>query len=227
MTDVERKRKWIINVAFYAMLLVLGFLFYKYAFGVCFPIMFAFVVAVFLQKPKNFIVKKTPIKKGFASTICVFALMIIAAAVVVLIGVRAAEEVRGFIDYLTVQFSNLDSVVNTVENSLLSFVGKLPEFISETATEGIASLFTQLREFIAGTNTELPDQITDSLSGFSLSWLSAPITGVISTASRIPSLLISIVVTIVLACFMTADYDLITRFIYCQFPKEKRKDCFG
>ena len=23
---------------------------------------------------------------------------------------------------------------------------------------------------------------------------------------------------------MTADYDLITRFIYCQFPKEKRKD---
>ena len=224
MTDVERKRKWIINVAFYAMLLVLGFLFYKYAFGVCFPIMFAFVVAVFLQKPKNFIVKKTPIKKGFASTICVFALMIIAATVVVLIGVRAAEEVRGFIDYLTVQFSNLDSVVNTVENSLLSFVGKLPEFISETATESIASLFTQLIEFIAGTNTELPDQITDSLSGFSLSWLSAPITGVISTASRIPSLLISIVVTIVLACFMTADYDLITRFIYCQFPKEKRKD---
>lgn len=23
---------------------------------------------------------------------------------------------------------------------------------------------------------------------------------------------------------MTADYDLITRFVYCQFPKEKRKD---
>ncbi len=224
MTDVERKRKWIINVAFYAMLLVLGFLFYKYAFGVCFPIMFAFVVAVFLQKPKNFIVKKTPIKKGFASTICVFALMIIAAAVVVLIGVRAAEEVRGFIDYLTVQFSNLDSVVNTIENSLLSFVGKLPEFIGETATESIASIFTQIREFIAGTNTELPGQITESLPGFNLSWLSAPITGVISTASRIPSIIISIVVTIVLSCFMTADYDLIMRFVYCQFPKEKRKD---
>ncbi len=224
MTDVERKRKWIINVAFYAMLLVLGFLFYKYAFGVCFPIMFAFVVAVFLQRPKNFIVKKTPLKKGFASTICVFALMIIAAAVVVLIGVRAAEEVRGFIDYITVQFNNLDSIVNTVETAVLSFVGKLPEFISETATESIASIFTQVREFIAGTNTELPDQITESLPGFSLSWITTPITGVISTASRIPSLIISIVVTIVLSCFMTADYDLITRFIYCQFPKEKRKD---
>lgn len=224
MTDTERKRKWIINVAFYAMLLILGFLFYKYAFGVCFPIMFAFVVAVLLQRPKNFIVNKTPIKKGFASTICVFALMLIAAAIVVLIGVRAAEEVRGFIDYVTIQFSNLDTIVNTIENALMSFVGKLPEFISETATESLAAIFTQIREFIAGTATELPEQLTGSLSGFDFSWLSAPITGVLSTATRIPSIIISIVVTIVLACFMTADYDLITRFVYCQFPKEKRKD---
>lgn len=224
MTDVEKKRKWIINVAFYAMLLVLGFLFYKYAFGVCFPIMFAFVVAVLLQRPKNFIVKKTPIKKGFAATICVFTLMIIAAAVVVLIGVRAAEEVRGFIDYITVQFSNFDSIVNTIEDFVLGVVGRLPDFISETATESISSIFTQIREFIAGTNTELSDQLTQSLPGFELSWLSAPLTGVISTASRIPSILIGIVVTIVLACFMTADYDLIVRFVYCQFPKYKRKD---
>ena len=224
MTDTERKRKWIINVAFYAMLLILGFLFYKYAFGVCFPIMFAFVVAVLLQRPKNFIVNKTPIKKGFASTICVFALMLIAAAIVVLIGVRAAEEVRGFIDYVTIQFSNLDNIVNTIEHALMSFVGKLPEFISETATESLAAIFTQIREFIAGTATELPEQLTGSLSGFDFSWLSAPITGVLSTATRIPSIIISIVVTIVLACFMTADYDLITRFVYCQFPKEKRKD---
>ena len=224
MTDTDRKRKWIINIAFYAMLLVLGFLFYKYAFGVCFPIMFAYVVAVILQRPKNFIVNKTPIKKGFASTICVFALMLIAAAIVVLIGVRAMEEVRGFIDYITVQFQNLDTIVNTIETALMSFVGKLPEFISETATESLAAIFTQIREFIAGTNTELPEQLTGPLAGFDLSWLSAPITGVLSTATRIPSMIISIVVTIVLACFITADYDLITRFVYCQFPKEKRKD---
>lgn len=224
MTDTEKKRKLIINVAFYAVLLVLGFLFYKYAFGVCFPIMFAYVVAVFLQRPKNFIVKKTPIKKGFASTICVFALMLIATAIVVLIGVRAAEEVRGFIDYVTIQFSNLDTIVNTIENALMSFVGKLPEFISETATDSLAAIFTQIREFIAGTATELPEQLKEPLAGFDLSWIATPITGVISTASRIPSIIISIVVTIVLACFMTADYDLITRFVYCQFPKEKRKD---
>lgn len=224
MAETERKRKWIINVAYYAMLLVLGFLFYKYAFGVCFPVLFAFFIAVILQKPKNFIIKKTVIKKGFASTICVFALILIVSAIVVLIGVRAAEEIRGFINYVMLQIQNIDTIVNTLETSILSLVGKLPEFISETATESIASLFTQLREFLAGTNTELPEQLTGNFPSFSLSWITTPITGVISTASRIPSMLISIVVTVVLSCFMTADYDLITRFVYCQFPKEKRKD---
>ena len=224
MADTEKKRRLIINVAFYAVLLVIAFLFYKYAFGVCFPIMFAFFVAVILQKPKNFIVEKTPIKKGFASTVCVFALMVLAAAVVVLIGVRAAEEIRGFVDYVTVQFSNLDTIVNAVETAILSVVGKLPEFISKTANESITALFTQLREFIAGTNTELPQQLGGISDLFNLSWITTPITGVISTASRIPSIIISIVVTIVLACFMTADYDIIVRFVYCQFPKEKRKD---
>jgi sporulation integral membrane protein YtvI len=224
MADTEKKRRLIINVAFYGMLLALAFLFYKYAFGVCFPIMFAFFVAVILQRPKNFIVDRTPLKKGFASTLCVFGLILLAAAVVVLIGVRAAEEIRGFIDYVAVQFSNVDTIINTIETAILGFVGKLPEFISKTANESIASLFTQLREFMAGTATELPEQIGGLTDKFSFSWIATPITGVLSTASRIPSMIISIVVTIVLACFMTADYDLIVRFVYCQFPKEKRKD---
>lgn len=224
MADTERKRKLIIDVVFYAMLLIIGFLFYKYAFGVCFPILFSFFIAVILQRPKNFIIKKTVIKKGFASTLCVFALMLIVAAIIVLIGVRAAEEIRSFINYMIVQFQNVDTVVNTLETFLISVVGKLPEFISETATESISAIFIQIREFLAGTNTELPEQITSSLDGFDFSWIKTPITGVISTASRIPSILISIVVTIVLSCFMTADYDLIMKFIYCQFPKEKRKD---
>lgn len=225
MTGTEKKRKAIINVVFYAMLLAIGYLIYKYAFGVCFPILFAFVIAVILQRPKNFLLKKTVLKKGFASTLCVFGLLLLAGAVMVLIGVRAAEEVKGFINYVILQFQNIDSVINTVETAILGFVGRLPDFISENITESIASIFSQLRELVAGTTTQLPEQLTGSLSGmFNLSWITTPITGVISTASRIPSILIGIVVTIVCACFMTADYDIIKNFIYCQFPKEKRKD---
>lgn len=225
MSDVERKRKWIINVVYYLMLAVLGYFLYKYAFGVCFPILFALITAMLLQKPKNFLVKKTFLKKGSASAICVFGLLFVIIAIIVLIGVRAAEEIKGFIDYLVTQFENIDSVVNTVESSILSLIGKLPDFISKSLNESVTSLFIQLREFVAGTSEELPETITGGFTDkFNLSWITTPITGVISTASRIPSILIGVVVTIVCACFMTADYDRISSFVYYQFPKDRRKD---
>lgn len=224
MSDVERKRKWIINALYYALLGVLFFLAVRYAVGVAFPIIFAFVLAALLQKPKNFIMKKTPLKKGTASAICVFGLILVIAAIISLIGVRAVNEIKGFIEYLTVQFENIDSVVNTLENSIIGFIGKLPEFISDTLKENITALFTQLREYIAGTSSELPEKVTSGLSGFSFSWIKTPISGVISTAKQIPSVLIAVVISIVCTCFLTADFDTVKNFIRCQFPAERQKD---
>lgn len=224
LKDIEKKRGFLITLAYFATLLAIAFMAYKYAFGVCFPILFAFVVASILQKPKNFIVKKTFIKKGFASTVCVMALIVLFLAVMSLIGVRTVTEIRSFIDYIVLQFQSIDSVINNIEDFVLSFVSRFPEFISETLSESTATLFTQIREFVAGRSSEIPDKISGGLESFSLSWIAAPLTGVISTAKQIPSLLIAVVVTIVLCCFMTADYDMILDFFRYQLPKEKRKD---
>ena len=76
VTEVEKKRKFIINIAYYALIIALAFLTFRYAMGVCFPLIFAFIVATILQKPKNFLVKKTFLKKGSASTLCVILLLI-------------------------------------------------------------------------------------------------------------------------------------------------------
>lgn len=225
MTDVERKRKFIINIIYYVILGFIGLLLVKYAFGVCFPIFFAFVVAFFLQRPKNFLVRKTFLKNGTASTLCVIAMTLLVLALVALIGVRVAEEVKSFIDYVMMQFQNIDVLINNVEVRLSSIVAGLPDFLSKSLSESLANLFTQVREFVAGTNDELSSQITSSLSGsFSLSWITAPLSGVISTAKQIPSVVIAIVISIVAACFMTAEFDKVRDFIILQFPEEKRDD---
>ena len=225
MTDVERKRKFIINIIYYVLLGFIGLLLVKYAFGVCFPIFFAFVVAFFLQRPKNFLVRKTFLKNGTASTLCVIAMTLLVLALVALIGVRVAEEVKSFIDYVMMQFQNIDVLINNVEVRLSSIVAGLPDFLSKSLSESLANLFTQVREFVAGTNDELSSQITSSLSGsFSLSWITAPLSGVISTAKHIPSVVIAIVISIVAACFMTAEFDKVRDFIILQFPEEKRDD---
>ena len=225
MTDVENRRKFIINIAYFALIVAIVLLAFRYAMGVCFPIIFAFFVATVLQKPKKFILRKTPLKKGLASTLCVIALLFIAVLVVSLIGVRAINEIRGFIDYIALQLQNVDEFIDTLEASILSLTGNLPEFVSEGLNETVNTFFAQLRQALAGDSNTLAQDLTGSLSGsFSLSWITTPLSGVITTAKQVPSVLIAIVVTIVTCCFMTADYEMITDFVLCQFPEEKRKD---
>ena len=225
MTDVEKKRKAIINIVYFFLIIAIGFLFVRYALGVCFPIVCAFFIATILQRPKNFLTRKTFFKSGAASVISLFTLIFIIISLIALIGVRAASEISGFIDYITIQIQHIDVLVTNIENAVMNFIGALPAFLSETLTESVTTIFTQIREYLAGQSTELADSITGSLgSAFSFSWITTPLSGVISTAKQIPSILIAVIITLVASCFMTADYDEIMGFVKRQFPKEKRKD---
>ena len=225
MTDVERRKKTIVNIIYFFLIIAMGFLFVRYALGVCFPIVCAFFIATVLQKPKNFLTRKTFFKKGAASVISLFALIFVIISLVTLIGVRAVSEISGFIDYITIQIQHIDVLVTNIENAVMNFIEGLPAFLSETLTESVTTIFTQIREYLAGQSTELTDSITGSLgSAFSFSWITTPLSGVISTAKQIPSILIAVVITLVASCFMTSDYDEIMGFVKRQFPKEKRKD---
>ncbi len=225
MTEVEKRRKFIINIAYFGIVIALCFFFFKYAMGTLFPIIAAFITASLLQRPKNFILRKTPIKKGFASTLCVLGLLAVVLFFIALIGVRIAQEIGGFIDYVMLQVQNVDSLVNTIENALLNFVSSFPEFLGGTLKENISTLFVELREWIAGRSSDFTQDIAGTLEGsFSLSWITTPISGVISTARQIPSVIIATVISIVAACFITADYDFIKQFIKAQLTEQKAKD---
>ena len=225
MTEVEKRRRFIINIAYYGIIIALCFLLFKYAMGTLFPIISAFVIASLLQRPKNFILRKTPLKKGFASTLCVLGLLAAVLFLTALIGVRVAQEIGGFIDYVMLQVQNIDSLVNTIENAILNFVSSFPEFLSTTLKENISTLFVEIREWLAGTSNDFTQDIAGTLEGsFSLSWITAPISGVISTARQIPSVIIATVISIVAACFITADYDFIRQFVKAQLTESKARD---
>lgn len=224
MTDVEKKRKFIINTVYYALVIFLCFLVLKYAMGTLFPIFCAFIIAALLQKPKKFLTRKTFLKDGAASAICVFVGIFIIGFVISVIGVRIASEVKGFIDYVMIQVQNADVLINNIENTVMNLISYLPDFIGKTLSENVSLLFVQIREWLAGSNAELPGQIAGSISGaFSLDWITTPLSGVISTATKIPSVLIAVIITLVCSCFMTADFDKIKTFVANQLPAEKRR----
>ncbi|MFI3141902.1 MAG: sporulation integral membrane protein YtvI [Clostridia bacterium] len=225
MLETERKRKTIINIVYFAIIVAIGLFAMQYAMGVCFPFVFAFLIATLLQRPKNFLVKKTFLKQGSASALCVLSLIIIVITSMALVGIRLIQEFSSFLDYVVLQLQNIDDLVNTLESSLYSIINSLPEFAIDPLKEMTTNLFVQVREYLAGESNNLVDQVTSGLSGsFSFSWITTPLNGVISTAAAIPTFLVSVIIALVSCCFMTADYDSITKFFMAQFSPSRRED---
>lgn len=225
MQEVEKRRKAIINVLYFAMIVAILVLIMRYALSICLPFVIAFIVAAILQRPKRFLVKKTPLKNGAAAGICVLLLIVIFVALVSLIGVRIFDEIKGFASYVGAKLQNLDEVVNNIESWLVNLVASLPEFIGKTLKESVAELFSDIRQYMAGESDKISSAISSGLGdNFSLSWITGPLSGVISTAKQVPTILLSVVISIVACCFMTSEFDEVKAFIVCQFPEERRKD---
>lgn len=224
MTDVERKRKAIINTVYYGMLILGAALAIRFGLGLFLPIILAFIFAALLQRPKNYLVKKTFLKKGAAAVLCVFFGISLVALLISLVGVRVAGEIKGFIDYIIIRLQDIDSLVTAIETAVYSFITRLPDFLEGTLKESTEALFTGIREYLAGQTAEVPEQIGSLGSLFNLSWITKPLSGVVSTASKVPSFLIAFLVCVITTCFMTADYDVITDFINAQLSEKRRED---
>ena len=225
MQEVEKRRKAIINVLYFAMIVAILVLIMRYALSICLPFVIAFIVAAILQRPKRFLVKKTPLKNGVAAGICVLLLIVIFVFLVSLIGVRIFDEIKGFASYVGAKLQNLDEVVNNIESWLVNLVASLPEFIGKTLKESVTELFSDIRQYMAGESDKISSAISSGLGdNFSLSWITGPLSGVISTAKQVPTILLSVVISIVACCFMTSEFDEVKEFIVCQFPEERRKD---
>lgn len=189
------------------------------------PLIIAFFVAAILQKPKKFICNKSFIREGLSSVICVFGLLFIFGALMTLIGVRIIDEIKGFIDYIAIQMRDINGIIDNVEAWLLNIISSLPDLVRKSLNENTVELFSKIRQILAGEGSETVTQVTEDIgSKINLSWLSAPLSGVISTAKQVPSFLIAVVVTIVASCFMTKEYPSVIEFFKYQFPESKRND---
>ena len=243
MKDVEKKRGAIINVIYLAMIIAIGFLVIRYAMGVCFPFLFAFIVAFVLQRPKNFLVRKTFLKDGASSVICVFLLLFVVLALISLLGVRVFSRVQEFVNYIALQLQSIETVIENIQKWVLAVIEKAPEFLRGTLHDSVSQLFGKINDYLASAPADTTAAAVDAatatadaaqsstsalsslLSGnFKLSWVTTPISSLLSTAKQIPSVLIAVVITLVASCFMTTEYPKVMAFIRLQFPESRRND---
>lgn len=223
MDKAEFRRKKIINIVYYAIVLGLTYLFLKYCFSMFLPFMVAFFIAIIVQRPTNFLTRKTKIKKGITATILVLLVYLIVVALISLIGVKLVDGIKSLIAFIQGKLTDIPTLIENIKNWSLNTVGFLPDSLEEKATKSMVPFFEALKEKSA---TEIAGFIMDKASNgekFSLSSLSTPLSGLWSTAKQIPSAFVAVMITIVSSCFMAVDYDRLVKFIKGQISPENEK----
>lgn len=214
MTATEKKRKFIINIVYTVILIALFYLFFKFAFGTILPILCAVVAAMILQKPVNFICKKTPLKRGLVSALTVlFAFAVVISGLVLLV-IWVGSEFKGFFQYIMIQFEDIPALVQKIEGYIANAIGFLPEKLESTVMDFVSEKLATLT-----TPNVTPSEPSTSID---LSMLSTPLMGIWNTAKQIPTTLVSIVVAIVACCFMTSDFTSVKRLVLGFFQPETR-----
>lgn len=214
MTGTEKKKKFIINIVYTVILIALFYLFFKFAFGTILPIICAIVAAMILQKPVNFICKKTPLKRGLVSALSVLFAFAVVISGLILILIWVGSEFKGFFQYIMIEFEDMPALIHKIEGYIANAIGFLPEKLESTVMDFISEKLSTLT-----TPTVTPNEPSASID---LSMLSTPLKGIWNTAKQIPTTLVSIVVAIVACCFMTADFASVKKLVLGFFQPDTR-----
>ncbi len=214
MTGTEKKRSFIISTTYVVIIVAIFYLFFKFALATLFPILCALVVAMLLQKPVNFICKKTPLKKGLVSTLCVLLSFALFLGVIVLVIIWISSELKGFFQYLAIQFEDIPAFVEKIEGYVANITSFLPEKIEKTIMNFVSEKLAALAS---------PSKSAGG-SSFNIDWsmLSTPIMGVWNIAKQIPTTLVSIVVAVIACCFMTSDFNTVKKLLLGFFKPDTR-----
>ena len=202
---MEMKKKLIINVAFYGIVLAFFVLTYKYLL----PIMLPFVIGFLVASVVRMIHRKIPLKhkqldKPLSGVLCI-AFYAILVGLIALLSTTLVKEVAGFAGALPDLFYEyvypfIIQVAIYIRKILAPFDESVVEYIMDLGKAVVQSL----------------GQFATNLSGTVVKWIANGAVGV-------PGLIIEIILTVVSTFYIAADYDMVIGFLTKLIPENKRE----
>jgi len=201
---MEIKKKFIIDFAFYGIVLGLLIAFYQYIIPILMPFIIGFCVASIVRIPlKKMKLKKAKHKRWMAALMCAV-FYVIVVGLLVLLGYKLVTEIGNF----------AAAIPDLLENVLLPF---------------FRSIARQIEQMLMPINPELADLIIDagrsvaqSLISFATDLSTSLVKWVANSAVGIPGLIIQIILTVVSSFYMSIDYRLVLNFLKKLIPESKR-----
>lgn len=196
----SNKSRFIINVAFIAVILALAFFCIKYLLVWLLPFLIAFLIAMLLQRPINWILLHTKLHRKTIAPIVTFLIVALVMFLLGLLIVKAVTELAAFFMTLPNWFSqSAPSLMDAINNRFEGIIASLP-----------GQWESQIRLITADAVEYIQGQLA-SLSTIVVKWVAG-------VATSVPSVLVAFIVTLVSTFFISADFNKVKYFIKKQIP---------
>lgn len=206
-TKTEKRRSFIINIAFYALLIAILYVVVVKALPLVMPFVIAFLIAAILNKPALKLHKKFPkLSKGLIGGILYTLLILIILGIIAFAGVQISAYIKGFVKWLTSNFHHIPTYLLELKAKVIKMTAGLPESI-RTAIDNLLNKY-------ASTQAIKSIDVSKILTG--------AVGGVWSFAKSIPSILVATIISIIATFFMLGSYDDILLFVRAQLSKKYR-----
>lgn len=196
--DINKKKELLINVIYYALIIVVLYLGFKYIFPVILPFIFGFLIAYFIVKISD----KIKVNKKFARILIAILFYGTIGTACVLLTLKAVSSSYNF-------FLNIP---NLYENQILPVVDIAVKWLTHTFEQLDPSIVETLQMIFDNMGSVFRNLI-GSLSGKAVNILSNIISGV-------PSVFLGILLMIISSLFFIVDFDNICIFINKYLPKK-------
>lgn len=182
--EIQAKKRFLINFVY---LLVIGLtviIISRFLLFRMFPFILSIIVAALSQKPAAFLSQKTGVKKSFCAVVLSAVIYLGLCAGIIFLIYRLIVSSSGLIDFLPQILTTFSSIINKAEELITEYI---PSDIDFSLSGLIQNVLKSLTEFL----TEIIKKILTAM----------------------PSIFVSGIVALVAACYISKDYDGLSRFV--------------
>ena len=201
---MEKRKNFLINFAYFAIIIMLAVLFFKYGFRYVMPVCIGFLIAYLLNAPIKWLCEKTPISRKLCAFITITLVIGLLALVIVLLAVNLADSVRSILTSLpTIYKHKVEPYVFQFLDwyEKLDFVELLGSTAGGALETAVSSAMSSVGSYVTGFSVKAVSWLTTMLSNF-------------------PSFLTTFLITIISAYFVAFDYDELVCFVRRQLDEK-------
>lgn len=197
--DYEKRKRFIVNLAYVGLILLLAYIVVKYGLGLFAPFIMALIIAYSLVKPARFISRK--LRLPYKPVVLLLVLLVYSTAgiLVTLLGTKLVLSTAGFISELPeIYTSQIGPSLSAFFNGIEQAVYRMDPALVTNLNEIFSQLVQSLGELI----TNLSVKVVGDVSGF---------------AASLPKFFIEILLMIIATFFIAVDFDMLSGFVMRQF----------